>query len=353
MGVTQLRQDPITGIYVAIAEGRNGRPNERYVVAEQPALSNKDPNCFFCPGNEDQTPPENWAYRHGSFWWVRDVPNKFPVFARAPSPDLEGIVDGTVVNGMYRAKPGYGKHDVIIETPLHKEELDQRNEGQVRELLWFFKQMLEMYKGDDVRYALIFKNKGAEAGATITHPHTQLVISPVPMPILQTELEGALRYFLRENRKGMVEQCGYCDMIKQDVEVKDKYGIDSDKNRVVADQPLFVALTPYASKLPFEINILPKMHQAHYTSMGPEEATQLAKVIQETFSKLARTFPNVAYNFGLHTAPLNSGIKSYYHWHLEIVPKLIRMGGLDMFGLPTNPVSPETAARILNLNHQP
>ena len=355
MDVMELRQDPITGLYVAIAEGRSKRPNGDFLPENPKALPDKDPECFFCPGNEHTTPPERWAYRQGGFWWVREIPNKFPIFSDGNGLEQK-IADAELdENRFYNSRPINGRHDIIVDTPRHNEEFHQRDEHQIRESLWFYKELLASERnGGQIKYVLIFKNRGKLAAASLEHPHTQFIVSPVPMPEITDEIAGASRYFIGENHTRTQGQCGYCAVILHELQVKDKHGVESDKHRIVDENPFFVAFAPYASRTPFEMTVIPKMHQANYDMVGEEEATHLAKIVQNIFRKLERTFPNVSYNFGLHTAPLNSGIESHYHWHLEVAPVLKRDGGLERFGrIPVNPVSPERAAYTLNLNHQP
>ena len=352
MDVMEIRQDPITGLYVAISEGRSKRPNAEFLPATPLARSDWDTDCFFCPGNENKTPPEIWAYRMGDFWWIRGVPNKFPIFPNENDQGLEKILGEDPDRRFYNSRPINGRHDVIIDTPRHNEELHDRSEGQIREMLWFYKELLGRERRDGkVKYVLVYKNRGKIAGASIEHPHTQFIVSPVPLLKVTSEIEGARRYFAGDNRLGIKERCGYCAVSSHELEMKGKYGLDPDRHRIVDENLFFVAFTPYASRMPFEILIMPRIHQADYEMMEDAEATHLARIVQTVFRKLETAFPGVSYNMGLHTLPLNTNLKSPYHWHIEVVPILKRDAGLEKFGgLPVNPVSPERAAYILNQN---
>ena len=348
---TELRQDPVTGDYVTIAEERGNRPNSTSLVFEQKILPPSDADCPFCPGNENRTPPEKKAYRNGQFWWLRGVENKFPAFVLSNGSSLTDKIAESEAKRFFRTKHSEGIHEVIIETPLHNERISDRSVSQVRELLWFYKERLEELKSQGAASVLIFKNNGDEAGQSLEHPHSQIVVPPVPFPVLMEEIAGVSRYFLTPNYRGMADQCVYCDMVN--LELKNKYGTDSGKNRIIAENQFYVAFAPFASRFPFQLMILPRIHQTHYSYIGPEEATELAEITKEVFKKLERTIPNGVYNMALHTAPLHTDTV-YYHWHFEIAPRLVKIGGLDLLGgIYINQVAPERAAHILNSNHQP
>lgn len=344
MSLSQLRQDPVTGNYVIISEGRSNRPNGSVKA------------CFFCPGNEGLTPPEYWAYRQGNNWWVRGFPNAFPVFEHLEG--LEAAVEqanGNGVNGFYHSKPGHGRHYVIVDTPRHDEEIHQRSDGQIRELLWYIKEMIAAQRdGTSVRYVLAFKNKGKEAGASLEHPHTQLIVSPAPLPKLTEEIAGAARYFMGINPKNVKDQCVYCDMKDYELWVKDKHGIKSEHNRVLAERDFFVAFAPFASASPYEVMIMPKIHQAHYDSLDDPQATQLSEIVREIFRKMNALMPDFPYNLGLHTAPLGTDLDRLFHWHIELKPVKKTDAGIEKFGgLGVNTMSPEKFAFELNSSQQP
>lgn len=346
MAYQELRQNPITGNWVIIAEDRGKRPGVLQINGKK-QLPAYDKDCVFCPGNEDKTPPEILAYRNGDVWWARTIPNKFPALS------LEARIDGQpqmVREGMFVRMPGYGVHEVIIETPSHNQDIYDRELGQVREMLWMYRDRLTKYKNEEgLENILIFKNKGDTAAASLDHPHSQLTASPVHMQRLDLEIEGSQRYFLSENFMGKKEQCGYCDMINQEIEIKDKFGVASSVSRVIAENPYSIAFLPFASAFPFETWIMPKNHRSDYTLINPEEATQLAIITKEVFEKLHSALPNFDYNMILHTTPLNADIQKHYHWHFEIIPKLTKIGGFELgSGIFINIVAPEKAAKFMN-----
>ena len=337
---SEFRQDPVTGIWVIISEGRRSRPDELTQSNGRKQLPSYNPDCFFCPGNEDKTPPEILAYRNGRIWWARTIPNKFPALS------LEARVEGgpeLTREGMFVKKPGYGMHEVIIETPSHNQDIHSRPLDQIREMLWMYRDRLMAYKNDKgLENVLIFKNKGDSGGASLEHPHSQLTASPMHMQMLDLEIQGAERYFLSKNFMGKKGQCVYCDMTDQELE---------NANRVIAENPSFVAFLPFASRFPFEAWILPKTHKSDYASISPEEATYLAMMVKDIFHRLHRTLRDPDYNMILHTTPLNSGIQEYYHWHIEVIPRLTKIAGFELgAGNNINIVAPERAAQFINTN---
>ena len=347
MGRQQFRRDTITGIYVIVAPDRNDRPGFFPVQQKAVILPDYDSACQFCPGNEHLTPQEEYAFRNGNVWWTRVVKNKFPALETI----VNGDSNGEPPKGIFTYRPGHGSHEVIVETNTHNEGLDARPEDLVRELVEMYKERITAYRGNsELQNVLIFKNSGSEAGQSLDHPHSQLIASPIPMPIVLAELKGALEYYATPNFKGQLEQCGYCDMVREELEVKDKHGIDSHANRVIAENPFFASFLPYASRSPMETWIIPKYHQSDFGFLGDQEATHLARMIQEVIKKMNKALPNFHYNLLLHTAPLHSGADRQYHWHLEIIPKgLNKKGGLEEgSGFFLNPLPPEFGARLIH-----
>lgn len=332
------RQDPLTGIWVIISENRNKRPDEFNEFKDQKLSASYMPNCYFCPGNEDKTPPEILAYRNCNVWWARAVLNKFPALS------LEAKVNGSlslIREGMFVRAPGYGVHEVIIETQYHNQDIQDRTLEQVREMFWMYRDRLSAYKdGQGLENALIFKNKGRDGGASQEHPHSQLTASPVPMQRLNIELEGAEKYFLSENFMGKKEQCVCCDTNSQELE---------KAIRLIGENDYFIAFMPYASRFPFETWISPKKHNSNYSYITPEEATNLAIITKDVFQKLHKTLRNFDYNMILHTTPLNSSVQEFYHWHIEIIPRLTKIAGFELgSGNYINILSPERAAQFVN-----
>jgi UDPglucose--hexose-1-phosphate uridylyltransferase len=326
----ELRKDPVTGRWVIIASDRAGRPTDFVIDRQMPSGG----TCPFCYGSEDRTPPEVLAFRGADStpdspgWRVRVVPNKYPALR------IEGPL-GRRASGMYDLMNAVGAHEVVIECPDHASQLADLSGAQVAEVIWaYWHRFVDLAKDARFRYILVFKNQGAEAGATLEHAHTQIIATPVVPKRVSEEIDGARLHF--EQR----ERCIFCDIIRQELETG---------ARVVATSEHFVALAPFAARFPFETWILPIRHAAQFETLQPAEVTALADILRVTLRKLKRALDEPPFNYVLHTAPTQSGgVREFYHWHLEIFPKLTRVAGFEWgSGFYINPTPPEVAAAAL------
>jgi UDPglucose--hexose-1-phosphate uridylyltransferase len=328
----ELRKDPVVGRWVIISTERSRRPTN-FVPA---VLDKASGFCPFCPGNEDKTPPEVYAIRrngggpNGPGWDVRVVPNKFPAL------QVEGALERRG-EGLYDKMNGVGAHEVVIEGPNHDDSLADLPVEHVVEVLKAYRErMVDLHRDRRLRYVLIFKNHGPGAGATLEHTHTQLIATPIIPKILQEELEGARRYF------ELKERCVFCDIIQQDTS-------EQDGRRIVTMNDRFVSIEPFAPRVPFETWILPRQHDASFQAVSDEDAfEELAAILKDTLQRLNRALDRPPFNFVIHTAPVSEGDLEYYHWHLEIMPKLTRVAGFEIgSGFYINPTPPEDAAQYL------
>ncbi len=334
--MADLRRDPITGRWVIISTERGNRPTELPSVPREPS----SPNCPLCPGNEARTPPEIWADRDGSSapntsgWRVRIVANKFPALRVEGNLDREGF-------GMYDRMNGIGAHEVIIETPDHDKTLRELDVEHVESVLrGYHIRMMDLKRDRRLRYILIFKNEGSEAGASLPHPHSQLIALPITPKRVKEELTGALEYFKYR------ERCIFCDMIREELR---------DGGRVILETPDVVVFCPFASRFPFELCLIPKVHEADFARLPIGALGGIAAALKTALEKLAAILDNPQYNFVLHTAPARivgldpmSPLDEDYHWHLEIMPRLTKVAGFEWgSGVYINPTPPEAAARAL------
>ncbi len=326
----ELRKDPVTGRWVIIATERARRPNQYVHIEEE----RKGGFCPFCPGNESSTPPEVLSYRPAGTapdtegWWVRVVPNRFP--ALQPYDSLKRSAEG-----IYDRMTGVGYHEVLIESPSHENTYADLSEEQIQEILWALRdRMVELRKDRRMRCIMIFKNWGYEAGASIEHPHTQIIALPIVPKRVQEELQGAARYY------DFRERCVYCDMIQQEAK---------SELRVVAENDTFLSFMPFAARFPFETWIMPKEHTPFFSDIQKNEVTALSGIVKKTFSLLKRALKDPPYNFVIHTTPFESNEDTtYYHWHLEIMPKLTKVAGFEWgTGFYINHTPPEVAADFL------
>jgi len=328
----ELRKDPVVGRWVIISTERSMRPVH---VAPEPTPPPAG-YCPFCPGNEDKTPPEVYAVRangagpNGADWQVRVVPNKFPALQIEGGLDRKG-------EGLYDKMNGVGAHEVVIEGPEHDRDLADMPVEQIAAVLNAYRErFVDLHRDHRVRYVLIFKNHGAQAGATLEHTHTQLIATPIIPKSLQEEMDGSQRYF------ELKERCVFCDIVEQETDEK-------NGRRVVRETERFIAIEPFAPRFPFETWILPRRHDDSFHLVESEdEVVELAGLLKDVLQRLNRALDRPPYNFVIHTAPVGNGVLEYYHWHLEIMPKLTRVAGFEIgSGFYINPTPPEDAAQFL------
>jgi UDPglucose--hexose-1-phosphate uridylyltransferase len=326
----ELRKDPITGRWVIIATERAKRPSD--FVRDKVQIHGSG-FCPFCYGNEAKTPPEIIAYRSdGSLrnspgWSLRVVANKFPALGIEGSLNRQG-------EGLYDKMSGIGAHEVIIETPDHQKTLAMLSPRQIEDVLWAYRdRILDLKKDRRFKYIMIFKNHGEAAGASLEHTHSQLIALPVVPKRVREETDGARDYFRFK------ERCIFCDIIRQELES----GI-----RVIANTPAFIAIAPFAPRFPFEIWIMPRVHQSAFEDSQRQEFEQLAVMLKDMLVRLDKVLDFPAYNYIIHTSPIPESPNEHYHWHLEIMPKLTKIAGFEWgTGFHINPTPPEESAKFL------
>jgi UDPglucose--hexose-1-phosphate uridylyltransferase len=329
----ELRKNIITREWVIIASGRSKRPSDFAGASPPlPPLPSHDPGCPFCAGNEAETPPELFALRadgkrNGPGWSVRVVPNKFPALRPDGQPEQRN-------RGIYAFREGVGSHEVIVEAPEHNKDLWQMEVGQVEAVLAAYQQrLLALEAQEGTRYVLIFRNRGARAGTSVSHPHSQLIAASIQPQELRMEILGAADYY------EYIARCAFCDII-----VEESRGDE----RIVLQSDHFLVHAAYAGRYPFETWILPKRHAIRFGDMTPPERADLASVLKETLTRLAICLNNPSYNFALHTAPVEEHNVRAFHWHLEVYPRLSTPGGFELGSdLYINATAPEEAARFL------
>lgn len=325
----ELRKDPVTGRWVIISTERAKRPSD---FVREPVAIRGGRFCPFCPGNETKTPPEILAYRPSGEanqpgWTLRVVPNKFPALR------VEGELERTG-DGLYDRMSGIGAHEVLIESPDHFATLATLEEKAIADLFWAFRErLLDLSRDQRMKYIIFFKNHGQAAGATLEHTHCQLIALPVVPKRVQEELDGGQRYFSYR------ERCIWCDMMQQEMK---------DGRRVVLQSEHFLVLTPYASRFPFELCVIPKAHASHFETVSTTLVQDLASILKCTLRKVDQALEKPAYNFLIHTAPLREAPIEHFHWHLEFIPRLTRVAGFEWgSGFYINPTPPEEAAHFL------
>ncbi|NLO92390.1 MAG: galactose-1-phosphate uridylyltransferase [Elusimicrobia bacterium] len=328
----ELRKDPIMGRWVIVSTERNSRPSDYKFPAD--LGSDDTANCPFCPGNEHLTPPEILAYHppgrkpNTRDWWVRVIPNKYPALRIESEPNRKG-------EGMYDRMGGFGAHEVIIESPAHNVQWGDMSEKSLRDVIWAFRdRTIELKKDTRIRYVLIFKNHGRAAGATLSHPHSQLIGLPMVPIRVQQEMIGAKNYYAYK------ERCVFCDIVSEEL---------ASGKRLIGSNEHFVSLAPYASRFPFETWIIPAQHSCHFETINEKEADSLASILKLSLKKISSHLGNPPFNMTIHSTPIGELGTPHYHWHIEIMPKLTHVAGFESgSGFYINPMPPETAAELLN-----
>jgi UDPglucose--hexose-1-phosphate uridylyltransferase len=329
--MSELRLDPVTARWVIISSEKDLGPEEYNI--ESPVI--RGGTCPFCPGNEKLTPPEVDADRPTGTsvdtpgWETRTVPNKYPALKNEPNISRTGV-------GVFDKMGGVGEHEVIVEDIDHNKQLADLTIEQIKKVIRVYKKRsITLGKDERFKYVLIFKNYGSAAGASLEHSHTQLISLPViPRRVIE-ELECAHRYF------DYKERCVFCDIVRQEAE---------HRHREVSENEDFIAFCPFASRSPFEISIIPKLHNADFNSITESQTEGFARILKDLLVRMKAALKNPPYNFIIHTIPLNGNgdAADYYHWHVEMMPKLSRIAGFEWgSGFYINPTSPEKASGIL------
>lgn len=327
MPAKQLRKDPITGRWVIV---NHDAPLLKFPIRTNERSSK---TCPFCPGQEAMTPPQilshdkKSASKTHSDWLIRVIPNRFPALRIEEGNEKSGI-------GVYDKVGGFGAHEVIIETPDHDTEIADMPLEQIELILRVYRdRCLDLRKDARLKYILIFKNYGQDSGASLQHPHSQLIALPVvPSRVLQ-EVKGADQY------TEFSERCLFCDMLNQEA---------AGKTRTVFAEDGFVAIEPFASRFPFETWLMPKTHAASFDAISDEGIKGMAKGLKAVLSKLKKGLNNPSYNFMIHTLPLGAKETDSFHWHMEIIPHLTQVSGFELgTGFYVNPTPPELAATLL------
>lgn len=323
--MSEIRKDPLLSRWVVMAPERAERPHQ---TAAQ-ARSGADP---FAEGNEDLTTPEVHAIRaagsvpNGPGWQVRVVPNMYPA---VHTGEFAGSVDISA-----SVLPGTGVHDVIIECPHNESNLSRLSHENVRDVLTVYRDRLRQLKQDPrLAHATIFKNQGAEAGASVHHSHSQLIATSLVPVSIQEELTAAKQYH-------DLHKTSYFERtIERELQ---------EGSRIVLATDQFVVFNPFASRFTYETWIVPRWQSSQFESTPDRALDQMAFVLRTVLRKLEVALADPPWNYVLHTAPFAEPELPHFRWHIEIYPRLTRAAGFEWgAGCFLNEVLPEQAAARL------
>jgi UDPglucose--hexose-1-phosphate uridylyltransferase len=329
---SELRFDLVSKDWVIIATGRARRP-ENFKRGKRVGEESTKKNCPFCQKEIEKETV--LAFSHGKKmkinnfrdWTTLVTPNKFPAFL--PYPKLDKKIEGN----LYQTMNAVGYHEVAI-TRDHKKSLAQLPLEKVKEVIdAYHGRYLDLMEKPLVNYISIFHNHGQEAGASISHPHSQIITTPLIDVDLRRGLSNSERFFKAHKK------CLSCEMEKWERKVK---------KRIIFENENFLVLCPFASKSAFEVIIAPKKHLPYFEKITEKEKWQLAQAFKVTLGKIFKGLNDPAYNFYLHTAPCDGKKYDYYHWHWTILPKTSIWAGFEIgTGMEISTIEPEKAAEYL------
>jgi UDPglucose--hexose-1-phosphate uridylyltransferase len=324
----ELRQNLATKEWVIIATERAKRPEEfiqvsKERVEERPIYVD---TCPFCPGNEERDlerlslpDPENWQ--------VRVVNNRFPALQEQGELDIQ-------THGLYRSMTGIGHHELVVESRQHNTCPATETHHEIAETLRAFQIRGKFFESDSrIEHMIFFKNHGVSAGASLVHPHAQLLALPIIPSNVSNRSLWARQYY-EENH-----QCVFCHMRKQEEE---------QKKRIILKSKHFIAFIPYAAFSPFHIWILPLRHSASYLDITEDERHDLAIILQNILQRLYKGLNDPDYNYVIRTSPTFERHSEYLHWYLAIIPRVSRSAGFELgTGMFINTALPEASAEFI------
>lgn len=340
MSYNELRKDYLLDRWVVIAKERSRRPTD----FAKPRLSTpKTTVCPLCVGNEQMTPPAVMLYlkengeikksqdqpigERSKNWLVRVIPNLYPAFT--PPKDHGELCR---LQESYTLCDAVGHHEVIVESPKHNDEPAETELSQLELVInAYIDRLKELSAKSYVKYVSIFRNYGLEAGASLSHAHSQIIATPMVPYTIQEELKASEEYYDQHGK------CFYCNIIEK----------ETKSPRLILENTDFVVFCPYASVNPMEFWIVPKKHAANFLNLTEAEISAFAGTLKVSLKALKELVNDPPYNFGFHLS-INPQNHDSYHWHLEVYPKLAIWAGFEKStGIYINTVMPETAAESL------
>ena len=324
MSESQIRLNKATHEWVIYAPHRRQRHQDFQQQNQENELLEK-PHCPLCQINEpiilELLNPEK------NHWQTRVLLNKFPVLTLHPTIERHH-------EGIYLKMPGYGRHELIIESPLHELHIATMSVAQIEIIIeTYHRRYLALMANPQHMMVSIFRNHGKSSGASLPHPHSQIIATAIVPHNHRSQEEIAQRYFDQWGR------CLYCDILSFE---------HKEGQRMVAENNSFLAFVPFAAEVPYEIWLIPKRHQADFGSISPEEKTDFALLLKNVLVKLYEKLDNPDYNYMIATAPRYKAEEPHLHWYCQIRPRLTTRAGFELVsGININPSLPELDADFL------
>ena len=322
--MAELRKDPTTRRWAIIATERWKRPND--LIRKKGGATKRA--CPFDLGSPEIAAATVYShFNQPDKWKVWVMPNKYPALT------YEGLPK-TTIKGPFTTINAVGGHEVFIDSAKHNATLAKMKPVEIEAILNGYRERFKFWNGDTrVKYVLIFKNYGREAGASLVHPHSQLAAIPVVPPRVVEEMEKGEWYYKDHKR------CIMCDLIRDEIALGQRVAFLNDR---------FIVMCPFASRFPFETMILPRVHSSNFMDITNEDIVALADIMSRLFKRMALLLDDPPYNYLLHVAPQYAPNLRFYHWHIEIIPRMTEVAGFEWgAGVYINPTPPEEAAKEL------
>jgi UDPglucose--hexose-1-phosphate uridylyltransferase len=326
----QIRQNKITKELVIYAPTRSERPRDYVNWDRNPKRPPSfDKECPFCPGNDDMLPGilEQVSMPRGDEWQTRVVPNKYP--ALTPDSRLE-----STKKDFYLTMPAQGAHEVIIESPRHDRDLADMSVDRVAVVISTYQKRYKTLMADTTNsHVILFRNHGVRAGTSLEHPHSQVITTGIKPPYVERREKVAREYYEKWNR------CLYCDLLSHEMQ---------DRHRLICVDPYFLTFVPFAAEVPFEIWIMPRVHQADFEELTQLEVTEFSVALKKALLCLRRALGDPDYNYVINTPGRSHRESASMHWFLQIKPRITTPAGFEIgSGMHVNPSLPEADAACL------
>ena len=325
--MSELRLNPVTREWVIMAPRNGFHPADFRRPEARPNAPARLDTCPFCPGNEHRTDGELYRIARAGAWSVRVIVNKYAVLSRAGEKKIS-------VRGIMRSVAGTGLHEVIIETPIHNTGTALLEIKEVEDMIRTYRlRFIEAYKDERVEHVIIFKNHGEKAGTSITHPHSQLIATPVVPVRYRDRVLSAMNYH------DYTGTCVICDIVGME---------KAEGARILAESEHFLSFIPYAALSPFHTWIFPKRHGASFSDITDAEVIDFAAELKAALQRIFIGLEDPDYNYVIRSSRPVDATNRYCHWYLSLVPRVTETAGFELgTGMFINTVLPEESAAFL------